>query len=277
MPKSKSFTQQLSFLPPKYVVYRASLVFMAVASVSLLVMSRSENSAASHLRLAINDAITPVVSAVSAPLNFIASIGNWAGEMATLRTENIALKNANLELMKWQSAAKDLADENESLRALTNAVADKKSKYVSARIIAETGGAYVRAALVNGGSSNGIKKNQPVISEKGLVGRIIEVGESSSRALLVSDINSRIPVIAEDSREKTILVGNNNELPTLSYIPANSSIKVGERIVTSGDGGIFPRGIAVGIVESVDKGVVSVRPFVNSVNGEYVSIVDYKF
>jgi len=273
----KNHTHHLTISPSRDFVTRASVVFMVIVATSLIVMSHTGSNTSSRFRSGIVDILAPVVALANAPIDTIASMGNWVKEIANLRAENIKLKNANLQLLKWQDMAKDVQAENENLRSLMSVIPDKKSNYITARIVSDFGGAYVRSALISGGANQGIKKDQPVINERGLVGRVIEVGDNSSRALLLSDINSRVPVISEDSREKTILAGNNNSLPSLSYLSPNSAIKVGERILTSGDGGIFPRGIAVGVVESVDSGVVRVHPFVDSVSGEYVSIVDYKF
>lgn len=272
----KTNAHHLTISPSRDLFGRASIFFMIIASLSLMVIS-SGNKENSRVRASIMDFVAPVIAVVNSPIDVIASVGNSVVELMNLRTENVALKNANLQLLKWQNLAKDVQAENESLRALMNVVPDKKSNYITARIVSDFGGAYIRSALISGGIEQGIKKDQPVINERGLVGRIVEVGNNNSRVLLLSDINSRVPVIAENSREKTILVGNNNNLPSLSYLAANSSIKVGERILTSGDGGIFPRGIAVGVVETVENGIVRVHPFVDSVSVGYVSVVDYKF
>jgi rod shape-determining protein MreC len=165
--------------------------------------------------------------------------------------------------------------ENRSLRELLKVVPTKQSNYITARIVSDMSGPYVRSALIGGGAQAGMKKNQAVINEHGLVGRVVEVGDNTARVLLLADINSRIPVVAETSGEKTILVGNNNDLPTLSYLSPSSMIAVGERIVTSGDGGVFPRGLPVGVVTKVEKGVVHVQPFVDPSRMEYISAVDY--
>ena len=273
----KIHAQHLTITPSRHLLTRGSLLLMVIAALSMMVMSHAENSATSRLRLAVTDIFTPVISAVSAPLDALAGAGNWVSEMGNLRAENIALKNANVLLLKWQEAAKNMQAENASLRELLKVVPDKKPSYITAKIVADVGGVYGHSALVNGGKNQGIKKEQPVVNERGLVGRIVDVGENSAHALLLNDINSRVPVVGETAQEKAILVGNNNSLPSLSFLPADSTIKVGERIITSGDGGVFPRGIAIGMVESVENGIVRVRPFVDNVASEYVSVVDYQF
>jgi rod shape-determining protein MreC len=240
-------------------------------------MSQSGNPAAERLRTAITDTLIPVLEVAARPIDAIAGAGAWLTEMARLHAENIALKNQNLQLLKWQAVAKDMEAENQSLRALLKVVPSQSHSFVTARIVSDLGGPYVHSALINGGSQSGIKKNQAVMNENGLVGRVVEVGETSARVLLLSDINSRVPVIAESVHEKSILSGNNEAEPTLSYLAAGSKIAVGERIVTSGDGGIFPAGIPVGVVTSIENNVVRVQPFADPARIEYISAVDYSF
>ncbi len=275
MPSKKSRTAHLTTITPRQWMARASLITLMFVSLLLMVAGQANNPNVSRLRTNIIDGFAPIVEFAAKPFDAAANIGAWFSEMAQLRSENISLKNANLQLLQWQSIAKSMEAENNSLRTLAHAVAIPKSSYVTTRIVSDMGGPYVRSSLIGGGLEQGIKKDQAVINEHGLVGRVIEAGNNNSRVLLLNDINSRIPVMGENSREKTILVGNNNDLPSLSYLSPDSSIKVGERIITSGDGGIFPRGIAVGVVTSVEKGIVQVQPFVDATKIEYVSVVDY--
>ncbi|MEZ5691041.1 MAG: rod shape-determining protein MreC [Rickettsiales bacterium] len=253
---------------------RFSLALLMVASLVLITMNKAENPSVLRFRSAIIDVLSPVISVISKPASSISNIGIWMSEMVNLRAENIYLKNANSQLLQWQTLAKNLEAENHNLRMLMNALPDDKNNYITARIVTDTSGPYVRSALIEGGDNQGIKKNLAVISEAGLVGRTIEVADNNSRILLIDDINSRVPVMGESSREKSIMVGNNSKLPTLSYISTDSKLKVGERIITSGDGGIFPYGIAVGVITEIRKNKIVVQPFINGANIEYVSIIE---
>lgn len=261
----------------KLWLQRASFVLFLTIGVTLMAMSKTGNPAVTRLRTHINDAVVPVLAVAASPMDAIHNAGAWVGELVQMRRENIALRNANIELMKWQEQAKAQSAELESLRKLLNVVAASKSSFITARIVSDVGGPYVHSALISGGSLEGIKKDQAVLGEHGLLGRVVDVGEKSARVLLLSDINSRVPVLAEGSREKSILVGNNTDTPTLAYLMADSKIKAGDRIVTSGDGGIFPAGIPVGIVTSIDQGAVTVQPFVQPSQAQFVSIVDHDF
>ncbi|MDE3015685.1 MAG: rod shape-determining protein MreC [Pseudomonadota bacterium] len=264
-------------LPGKAWFHRAGLLLMAVSALALMVMSKTRNPGVEKLRGGITDVMAPVLETVARPLDALHDAGAWVTDMSRLRAENTLLRNRNIQLLRWQAAARDMEDENRSLRALLNVLPAEKNHYVTARVVSDLGGPYVHSALIDGGSAGGIRKDQAVINENGLVGRIVDVGASSARVLLLTDINSRIPVIAERANEKSILAGNNSALPSLSYLSGDSRISVGDRIVTSGDGGVFPKGIPVGIVTSVDKEAVSVQPFVDPSRVEYVSVIDYAF
>jgi rod shape-determining protein MreC len=265
-----------SLLPTRQLAARAGVFFMVCAAVILFAMNKAENSSVIKLRTSIADTLVPVLGVIAGPVDALRSAGSWVSEMSTLRADNTRLKNENLQLAKWQAVAREMETENRALRDMLHVIPQQQKSYITVRIVSDIAGPFVHAALVNGGVQAGIKLDQAVIAEGGLVGRVVEAGERSARVLLLADINSRVPVVTEISREKSIMMGRGSELPSLSYLAAGSKIAVGERVVTSGDGGIFPPGIPVGIVTSVDGGV-RVKPLVNPAKAAFVSAVDYKF
>ncbi|MDX1974750.1 MAG: rod shape-determining protein MreC [Rickettsiales bacterium] len=264
-------------LPNKLWLQRATLLLLLTGGCVLLVMSKSNNPHSQRLRTAITDVMAPVLSVLSRPVDAVSDAGAWVREIAYVRAENLALKKEHAELLKWQAAAKDMQAENDSLRSLLKVVPPQTKAYITARIVSDIGGPYVQAALISAGHDDGMKKDLAVINDNGLVGRTIDIGEHSSRVLLLNDINSRVPVVAEKTREKSILAGNNHGLPKLSYLVTNSKIQVGERIITSGDGGVFPAGIPVGVVVAADNGDIRVQPFVDPASIDYVTAIDYDF
>ncbi|MBY0406943.1 MAG: rod shape-determining protein MreC [Rickettsiales bacterium] len=277
MPIKKARTTSLLLTADKQWLHRASILLLITAGITLLVMSKANNPAVTRLRTHITDVAVPVLSFAASPMDAIHNAGMWVGEMVNLRSENVALKNANAELLQWQEKAKTMEMENIALRKLMQVVPSTKSSYITARIVSDLGGPYVHSALIDGGSENGIRKDQAVISDSGLIGRVVDVGESSARVLLLNDINSRVPVITETTHEKSILIGTNTDRPTLAYLTADHKITIGERVVTSGDGGIFPAGIPVGVVTSIHSNTIGVQPFVDAATPHYVSVVDHQF
>jgi rod shape-determining protein MreC len=142
-------------------------------------------------------------------------------------------------------------------------------------VIASSGGAYLRNLLVDAGSADGVARGQAAVTGEGLVGRVYEVGVRTARILLITDLNSRIPVLVEGSRQRAILAGDNSGRPVLWYLDPAVPPQIGARIVTSGEGGVFPRGLPVGMVEAVGPGAPRVEPYVGPSRVEYVRIIDY--
>ena len=119
-------------------------------------------------------------------------------------------------------------------------------------MVADAGGPFVHTVLINVGAEQGVAKGMAAVNERGLIGRVIEVGRRSARVMLLTDFNSRIPVMVEPSRDQAILAGNNSRQPDLIFLPLNPRLSLGDAVVTSGRGGVLPPGLAVGIVRSID-------------------------
>ena len=153
---------------------------------------------------------------------------------------------------------------------------DRSASFVTARVVADNGGAFVRSVLVAAGSQDGVRKGDAAVTGEGLVGRVAEVGNRSARILLLTDINSRIPVVIERSRDQGILAGDNSDNPRLLYLSHGSQLLAGDRVVTSAAGGALPPGLPIGIVKSVDNGDAAVELFVDWDHVEYLRLLDYR-
>jgi len=183
------------------------------------------------------------------------------------------LREQNARLLEWQSAALALAAENSTFRKMLNFVPERGAAFSAARVIGDSGGVFVRSVLINAGAATGIERGDAVVSGEGLVGRVAEAGLQSARVLLITDLNSRIPVVSEKGRVRAILSGDNSAQPKLAFLPPNARLNLGDRIVTSGHGGVFPAGLPVGTISSVDDGVIRVSPFAEFDLLEYVRII----
>jgi rod shape-determining protein MreC len=156
---------------------------------------------------------------------------------------------------------------------MLNFVPERGASFTAARVIGDSGGVFVRSVLINAGKADRIEKGDAVVNGEGLIGRVAEAGRRSGRVLLISDLNSRIPVVAEKSRIRAILAGDNSPSPKLAFLSPNARLDVGDRIVTSGHGGVFPAGLPVGRIASVADGVIRVEPFADFHRLEYVRII----
>ena len=122
---------------------------------------------------------------------------------------------------------------------------------VTARVTAENDGPFAQTILANAGRAQGVEPGAVALNEGGLVGRVIQLGEYSSRILLITDFNSRVPVMGEVSGVRAILYGGRDGLGSLTDLPERDDFVEGERILTSAEGGAFPRGLIVGEVRKV--------------------------
>lgn len=259
----------------RLLAQRFAFLTLVLASFALMLLGKADTIVVERLRVLIDDGISPVLQVLSRPASAVASVVNAVHDLAALRAENVRLAEENSRLMHWQTVARELDNENKALRGQLNYAPDPDSAFISARVIGDTGGAFVHSMLINAGSREGVRKGQAVIAGENLIGRIAEVGDRSARILLLTDINSHIPVVIEGSRAKAILSGDNSDRPRLAYLAPNSNPAVGNRVVTSGHGGAFPPGMPVGVIASIQDGIVRVEPFVHRYQLEYVTVVDY--
>jgi rod shape-determining protein MreC len=255
---------------------RIALFGFLLVAFALVSIERSNPEFAGRARGAASDLVAPVLSLLSEPSAAMARAIDSVREFGDMRAENERLRDEVGRLMQWQTVARRLDAENQELRALMNLAPDPKVKFVSARVVGGTGGAFVRSVLIAAGFRDGVRKNQPAITGDGLIGRVMEVGARSARVLLLTDINSRVPIYVERTRARAVLEGDNSDQMLLNYLPPDADIAIGDRIVTSGQGGIFPPGLPVGVVTTSNAGTVRVQPLVDWETMEYLRLVDYE-
>lgn len=259
----------------KLLAQRFAFLALVLASFALMIMGKADGALVERMRLSVVDAVVPILEMMLRPASTIANVVNSVRELGTLREDNARLREENARLMHWQTVARHLDTENQALHNQLNFIPDPDASFITTRVIGDTGGAFVHSMLVNAGSDQGVRKGQAVIAGEVLVGRITEVGERSARVLLLSDINSHLPVMLEGSRAKAIMAGDNSDRPRLNYLSAGTSATPGDRVVTSGHGGVFPPGMPIGVVSSVQDGIIRVELFVHRHQLEYVTVVDY--
>lgn len=267
----------LSFIvPARALVQRFAYALLIGAALALMIISQSEPGALERFRSGVTDVVTPIVAFFSRPSATLADVVERVESLASLKEENAKLKEANSRLLRWQSLAQRLQRENDELRRALKVVPDPRSSFITARIAGESGGPFLRTALLGAGTRAGIAKGQAVLGGNGLIGRIVDVGGSSARVLLITDLNSRVPVFVEPNRERAVLAGDNSNTPRLEFAAAEARIAAGDRIVTSGEGGVFPPGLPVGTVAELAEGGATVRPYAEWDRLEFVSVLDYE-
>ncbi|MDE2229492.1 MAG: rod shape-determining protein MreC [Alphaproteobacteria bacterium] len=247
---------------------------MIFISALLAVLGKADVLLFDRVRVLLADTLAPVLQVAGEP---IASVSNAIGvveDVVTVYRQNQELEIENQRLLQWQQVARRLESENEELRNLVRFAPQGAVSSVAAQVIADSGGAFLRNVLVDVGRRDGVARGQPAMTGDGLVGRVIELGDRTARILLLTDINSHIPVVVEGTHERAMLDGDNSDQPRLVYVQPKTPVKPGDRIVTSGSGGVFPPGLPVGVVASV-KGMIRVELYADLARLEMVRIVNY--
>ncbi|TAN56689.1 MAG: rod shape-determining protein MreC [Rhodospirillales bacterium] len=271
--KPTSSTARLAIV--KQLAQRFAFATMAAAAFALMLIGKADTVLVDRLRTTAVDTVTPLLEMLSRPAATMAEMVDNVRQLAHIRTDNTVLRDENQKLMRWQEAAKRLESENAQLKSLLNFVPGPDAGFVAARVVADSGGAFAHSVLINAGSTEGVRKGQAVVSGEGLVGRVHQVGQHSSRVLLLSDLNSHLPVMLETTRTRAIMTGDNSERPKLNYLSDTLRLVQGDRVVTSGHGGVLPPGLPVGLMNQGPDGVVRVEPFVDRHKLEFVRIIDY--
>jgi rod shape-determining protein MreC len=193
-----------------------------------------------------NDLGGMVGSVVGAPVRWVQSAGGWLGSFWGGAERVRELEAENAALIQWRDQARAMSARLDAYEQLHAVRSERLPEGITARLVAETSGPFSRAAIVNAGSAQGVKVNWIVFNQNGLVGRVISVGAGTSRVLLLNDGDSRVPVMGEQSRARGIVLGDKTAAPQLSHLNLPPVLGDNERLMTSGDDGLFPRGIAVG-------------------------------
>ena len=263
-------------LPLKALLDRCAFGILAVLSIGLLIVGRADIEVLDRLATGIADALTPALEGLAQPMVASRRLVEGVAELVALREENARLREQNRRLLDWQSAARQLSLENAALRQVLQYRADPgRPTAVTGRVIADAGGPFVHTVLIDVGADDGVTDGMAAVNERGLVGRVIEVGRQSARVLLLTDFNSRLPVMVEPSRDQAILAGNNSRQPSLVFLPLNPRLAVGNAVVTSGRGGVLPPGLAIGTVASITDDSVTVAPLVDFTRLEYLRLLEY--
>ena len=239
----------------------------------LLLVSRLNPDAGSRMRGALLDIVTPVWSVVRAPFDGVGRALSWSGDYlgAVDRNRDLTadLARANAELQK--SAADRLA--LRQLKALMHVRQPGRTTIVTTRIVASTSGSVVRTAMVAAGTRDGVGVGMPVIAAQGLIGRTIEAGNHSARVLLLTDPASRIPVVVQRTGQAGLAIGGNRPaLELRDRVGPEVPLLTGDRLVTSGDGGIFPPGVPVGTIVAGGKEPPTIRPSASPIGIGFVDI-----
>ena len=237
-----------------------SLLALVILSIIFIFVETIETKPLNFFRSFLKDIIYRGSLVVSAPSKGLGNLTDYAKEHANLYSNYNELKKENVKLKNNISKTGFLELENTQLRKLIEEQVTSNSNLVSARVMLDKQSPYLNSFIINIGSNKDIKNGMAVLDGKNFIGRIVDVNFFSSRVLLVSDLNSKIPVIVEPSGHHAILSGHGKSKPDLEYLPENHNIKDGDKVYTSGKEGIFSPGTPIGEVK-IKNDIITVLLF----------------
>ena len=257
-------------------------VLALAGSIMLFVSDRKDQAKVSaqalghaQVRAGFDSIVAPVSGVVAAPVRWISDGTGSIGDYFFAVSENRRLKKriADLERMRIELAtAHSLNRRYEELLKLRT---EPEIPMVTGRVVTDSRGPFANARLIDVGSNSGVKVGNPAMTEQGVVGRVVGVSGNASRLLLLTDAESRTPVLIDRTNARAVLTGDGGSNPRLDYLRGKEAVKNGDVVVTSGDGGLYPRGLPVGVAQQDIRGVWRIRLYSDRAAIDFVRVLVY--
>ena len=238
---------------------RLITALLLISLFGLFVLWRIDGPRVEKFRVLVIDTFVPSFEWMLRPMTSVVKLAKDYQSYEKLLEQNKELRRELQQMKSWKEAALQLEQENARLLDLSQLRLDSKLTHVSGIVMADSGSPFRQSVLLNIGSRDGIQDGWAAMDGLGLVGRISGVGSSTSRVLLLTDNASQIPVILQPSGQDAIVMGDNSFAPPVEFIENADMVRPGDRIITSGGGGILPAGLLVGTLAMDPNGRLRAR------------------
>jgi rod shape-determining protein MreC len=252
-----------------------SLAILVVLAIGLVILGKAQSSLFDRARTYYSDSIAPALKSVGRPFDGVSNWFSGAGHFLDVYQENLRLKQEVAELKQYQSQKQVLEARVKRYQLLLNAVPDPAQESIAARVIGRDNRPFLNTLILDAGKSRGVKPGEAVVDLRGMIGRVFLAGDHTAWVILLSDLNSRVPVVIEPGNVPAMMAGDNSDAPLLQPTSQGAQIKEGSQVVTSGDGGLLPNGVPVGTVVADGTGW-RVAPLADAASADDVRIVDLK-
>lgn len=229
-------------------IRRLLVGLIVFALLGVFLVWRIDSPRVERFRAAVIDRVVPSFDWAMAPVTGIAGLISDFQSYSQLAAQNGDLRRELQQMKAWKEAALQLEQENAKLLGLNNVRLDPQLTYVTGVVMADSGSPFRQSVLLNVGMRDGIVDGWPTMDGIGLVGRISGVGQQTSRVILLTDTSSRIPVTIQPAGQKAILAGDNTLNPPIEFLENADLVRPGDRVISSGDGGVFPADLLIGQV-----------------------------
>ena len=248
-----------------------SFVFFVILSITLIVFDKKDILDSSYIRSKIVNSIFLTKDLLLSNLPNLDKLTLSFTSKNELILENQYLREKIEQNNLFKLKSEKLEIENNILRKELSLQPPSIENYILVKVIADTQTDYNKTIIINAGKNMNFSKGDTALTNKGLIGSVIEVYDKYSRVLLINDINSKIPVRVGKNNKKAIISGNNTNKMDLLYLKENVSFDEGDIVYTSGDGGYFNSGIPIGILKQ-DNNAIHIEPFNDISEPQYINV-----
>ncbi|MEP4197947.1 MAG: rod shape-determining protein MreC [Aliishimia sp.] len=235
------------------------LAILVICLLGLFLLWRIDSPRVERLRAQITDTLVPNMDWAMAPVTGTINLFRDFQSYRRLSEQNQELRSELRQMRAWKEAALQLEQENARLLDLNNVQLDPRLTFITGVVLADSGSPFRQSVLLNIGARDGLVDGWATMDGIGLVGRISGVAENTARVLLLTDANSRVPSVIQPSGQRAIVAGDNTARPPVDFIENRDAVRPGDRVVSSGDGGVFPAGLLIGSLEIDPGGRLRVR------------------
>ncbi len=232
---------------------RLLLGILVLCLLGIFLVWRIDSPRVERFRAQVVDTVVPSMEWAMVPVTAMVNLVRDFQSYQRLSEQNQELRS-ELRLMRaWKEAALQLEQENARLLDLNNVRLDPRLTYITGVVMADSGSPFRQSVLLNVGERDGIVDGWATMDGIGLVGRISGVGPDTARVILMTDASSAIPATIQPSGQTALIAGDNTPAPAVEFLENRELVRPGDRVITSGDGGVFPAGLLIGQI-SVDPG-----------------------
>ena len=238
---------------------RLLLAVLILVLAGIFLVWRIDSPRVERFRAQITDRLVPNLEWAMAPVTGTINLIRDFQSYQRLVEQNQELRSELRQMQAWKEAALQLEQENARLLDLNNVRLDPRLTFITGVVLADSGSPFRQSVLLNVGARDGLLDGWATMDGIGLVGRISGVAENTSRVILLTDATSRIPALIQPSGQRAIIAGDNSAAPPIDFLENQDQVRPGDRVVSSGDGGVFPAGLLIGQVAADPSGRLRVR------------------
>lgn len=220
---------------------------------------RIDSPRVERFRAQVTDAVVPNMEWAMAPVTGFIHLVRDFQSYQRLSEQNQELRSELRQMQAWKEAALQLEQENARLLDLNNVRLDPRLTYITGVVLADSGSPFRQSVLLNVGARDGIIDGWATMDGIGLVGRISGVGANTARVILLTDATSRVPATIQPSGQAAMISGDNGVAPAVDFLENDDLVRPGDRVISSGDGGVFPAGLLIGQIAADPAGQLRVR------------------